>query len=95
MCIYEKHADCGGGCSFPLALGPFPRYNNYITHAADVHCNIIERVARSSTAVRVQWEWLLSPLSESQSGARLVSVVRISEAKGVRFSEVSNVLALR
>ena len=31
----------------------------------------------------------------SQSGARLVSVVRISEAKGVRFSEVSNVLALR
>ena len=43
---------------------------------------------------------LLCPLSEekmywlSQSGARLVSVVRISEVKGVRFSEVSNVLAL-
>ena len=31
----------------------------------------------------------------SQSGARLVSVVRISEAKCVRFPEVSNVLALR
>ena len=62
---------------------------------------IIEPVARSSTAVQVQWEWLLSPLSEekmygpSQSGARLVSVIRISEAKDVRFSEVSNVLALR
>ena len=31
----------------------------------------------------------------SQSGVRLVSVVRISEAKCVRFSEVSKVLALR
>ena len=28
----------------------------------------------------------------SQSGARLVSAVGISEAKGVRFSEVSNLL---
>ena len=31
----------------------------------------------------------------SQSGARLVSAVRISEEKGIRFSEVSNVFALR
>ena len=30
----------------------------------------------------------------SQSGVRSVSVVHISEAQGVRFSEVSNVLVL-
>ena len=38
--------------------------------------------------------WAESGYGLSQSGARLVSVVRISEAKEVRFLEVSNDIVL-